>query len=49
MTRSSIGAGGQILIVPPNTPHRFEVLESAERFVSTNIHASERYITEWLE
>jgi mannose-6-phosphate isomerase-like protein (cupin superfamily) len=44
-----IGAGGQIIVVPANTPHKFTVLESAERFVSTNIHASDRYITEWLE
>jgi mannose-6-phosphate isomerase-like protein (cupin superfamily) len=43
-----VAVGGQILVVPPNTPHRFENL-GPDRFVSTNIHASERYITEWLE
>ncbi len=43
-----IGEGGQIIVVSPQTPHKFTVI-GPERFVSTNIHASERYITEWLE
>lgn len=40
--------GGQLLVVPANTPHRFEVLPGGP-FVSTNIHANPRFITDWLE
>lgn len=42
------GHGGQILVAPANTPHKFRVLGPGP-FVSTNIHASPRFITEWLE
>jgi mannose-6-phosphate isomerase-like protein (cupin superfamily) len=42
-----IGEAGQILVVPPFTPHRFENI-GPDRFESTNIHASDTYITEWL-
>jgi mannose-6-phosphate isomerase-like protein (cupin superfamily) len=39
---------GDILVVPANTPHKFESL-GPEPMISTNIHASGRFITEWLE
>ncbi|WP_309083245.1 cupin domain-containing protein [Chelativorans sp.] len=39
---------GQILVVPPGTPHRFENLGPG-RLETTDIHASETFITDWLE
>jgi mannose-6-phosphate isomerase-like protein (cupin superfamily) len=41
-------SGGQILVVPAFTPHKFAVV-GPEPFVSTNIHASPTFETEWLE
>ncbi len=43
-----IATGGQILVVPALVPHRFEVVGS-EVYEAIHIHASERFITEWLE
>lgn len=40
--------GGQVLVVPALTPHKFEVI-GPEPFVSTNIHANPTFKTEWLE
>lgn len=40
--------GGQVLVAPANTPHRFEVLGPGP-YVATHIHANPRFITEWLE
>jgi mannose-6-phosphate isomerase-like protein (cupin superfamily) len=40
--------GGQILVVPALTPHKFEVI-GPDPFVSTNIHANPTFVTEWLE
>lgn len=40
--------GGQVLVVPALTPHKFEVV-GPEAFVSTNIHANPTFETEWLE
>jgi mannose-6-phosphate isomerase-like protein (cupin superfamily) len=40
-----VAHGGQLLVVPALTPHRFETLGP---FQSTNIHASDSFITEWL-
>jgi mannose-6-phosphate isomerase-like protein (cupin superfamily) len=40
--------GGQVLVVPAFTPHRFAVIGPSP-FVSTNIHASPKFVTEWLE
>ncbi|MDQ0577408.1 cupin domain-containing protein [Agromyces albus] len=40
--------GGQVLVVPALTPHKFEVI-GGEPFVSTNIHANPTFETEWLE
>lgn len=39
---------GQILIVPPNTPHKFTNLGPGP-LESTDIHESGSFITEWLE
>ena len=41
-------SGGQILVVPAFTPHKFAVI-GPEPFVSTNIHANPTFETEWLE
>jgi mannose-6-phosphate isomerase-like protein (cupin superfamily) len=43
-----IGVGGQIMVVPAFTPHKFEVL-GPERLEMIDIHASDTFITEWLE
>src|SRR5262249_26843211 len=43
-----IGRGGQIIVVPAFTPHKF-AKTGPDRFESTNIHASGTFITEWLE
>jgi mannose-6-phosphate isomerase-like protein (cupin superfamily) len=40
--------GGQVLVVPAFTPHKFAVM-GADPFVSTNIHANPTFETEWLE
>ena len=40
--------GGQVLVVPAFTPHKFAVI-GPEPFVSTNIHANPTFVTEWLE
>lgn len=41
-------SGGQVLVVPSFTPHKFAVI-GPDPFVSTNIHASATFETEWLE
>lgn len=41
-------SGGQILVVPAFTPHKFAVIGPVP-FVSTNIHANATFETEWLE
>ena len=41
-------AGGQILVVPAGVPHKF-VSSGAGRLRQIDIHASRRFITEWLE
>lgn len=43
-----VGVGGQILVVPALVSHRFEVLDGAT-YEATHVHASDRFITEWLE
>ena len=40
--------GGQVVVVPTEVPHKF-VNSGAGRLRQVNIHASERFITEWLE
>ncbi len=39
---------GQILVCPPHTPHKFKNLGPG-RLETIDIHASETFITEWLE
>ncbi|WEX07912.1 cupin domain-containing protein [Chelativorans sp. AA-79] len=39
---------GQILVVPAGTPHKFENLGPG-RLETTDIHASETFVTAWLE
>ena len=43
-----VGVGGQVLVVPQLIAHRFEVLDDGT-YTATHIHASDRFITEWLE
>ncbi|WP_433292608.1 cupin domain-containing protein [Pseudonocardia sp. CA-142604] len=38
---------GQVVVVPPMTPHKFTNIGTA-RLVMTNIHANDHFITEWL-
>ena len=40
--------GGQVVVVPAGMPHKF-VNSGAGRLRQVDIHASERFITEWLE
>jgi mannose-6-phosphate isomerase-like protein (cupin superfamily) len=39
---------GQVLMVRPNVPHKF-VNSGAGRLRQIDIHASDRFVTEWLE
>ena len=43
-----IGSGGQIIVVPAGTPHKFEVLGPGPLDM-IDVHASDIFITEWLE
>jgi mannose-6-phosphate isomerase-like protein (cupin superfamily) len=43
-----VGEAGMVLVVPELTPHKFAVI-GPDRFVSTNIHANDTFITVWLE
>jgi mannose-6-phosphate isomerase-like protein (cupin superfamily) len=40
--------GGQVVVVPAGVPHRF-VNSGAGQLRQVDIHASKRFITEWLE
>ena len=40
--------GGQVVVVPSGAPHKF-ANSGADRLRQVNIHASKRFITEWLE
>lgn len=42
-----VGIAGEILIVPPTVPHKFENL-GPERLEQVDIHDSPEFITEWL-
>ena len=42
------GVGGQIIVVPAFTPHKFEVI-GPERLEMIDIHANDTFITDWLE
>ncbi|MPV36158.1 cupin domain-containing protein [Georgenia subflava] len=43
-----VGAAGEVIVVPGFTAHKFAVV-GPELFVSTNIHANDTFVTEWLE
>jgi mannose-6-phosphate isomerase-like protein (cupin superfamily) len=43
-----VGSGGQVLVVPALTPHKFEVLDQG-LFESIHIHANDRIVQENLE
>ena len=45
--RHIIGRGGQVLVVPAHTPHRFRT--GPEGYEAVHIHANPRFVTEWLE
>jgi mannose-6-phosphate isomerase-like protein (cupin superfamily) len=40
--------GGQVIVVPAGVAHKF-VNSGEERLRQVDIHASERFVTEWLE
>jgi mannose-6-phosphate isomerase-like protein (cupin superfamily) len=40
--------GGQVVVVPPGVPHKF-VNRGEGRLHQVDIHASDRFVTEWLE
>ncbi len=42
------GQPGQIIVVPPDTPHKFVNIGDGP-LRQIDIHASKRFITEWLE
>jgi mannose-6-phosphate isomerase-like protein (cupin superfamily) len=41
------GHAGQILVVPANTPHKFQT--GPQGYEAVHIHANPRFDTEWLE
>jgi mannose-6-phosphate isomerase-like protein (cupin superfamily) len=41
-------SGGQVVVVPAGVPHKF-VNSGVGRLRQIDIHASDRFITEWLE
>ncbi|HEX9441946.1 MAG TPA: cupin domain-containing protein [Roseiflexaceae bacterium] len=43
-----IGVGGQIIVVPAFTPHKFEII-GPERLEMIDMHANDTFITEWLD
>ncbi|GAA1730162.1 cupin domain-containing protein [Isoptericola hypogeus] len=43
-----VAVGGQILVAPPSTPHKFTVI-GPELYEAVHVHASDRFVTEWLE
>ncbi|HEV8190829.1 MAG TPA: cupin domain-containing protein [Ktedonobacterales bacterium] len=46
--KTLIGRGGQIIVVPGFTPHKF-AKTGPDRLEMTNIHENGTFITEWLE
>lgn len=46
-TEELVGHAGQIVVVPADTPHRFRTLEGG--YEAIHIHASDEFITDWLE
>lgn len=43
-----VAVGGQILVAPAGTPHRFTVI-GPEVYEAVHVHANDRFVTEWLE
>lgn len=43
----SLGRAGQIVVVPPMTPHRF-AKSGPDRLEMIDIHESPQFITEWI-
>lgn len=43
-----VAGADEVIVVPGFTPHTFAVV-GTELFVSTNIHANDTFVTEWLE
>src|SRR5205823_2074269 len=43
-----LARAGQVVVVPPGTPHKF-VQSGTEPLEMLDIHASDRFVTEWLE
>ncbi len=43
-----IAGPGDIVVIGPDTPHRFTAI-GAERLVAVCIHASERFVIEWVD
>lgn len=41
-------SGGQVVVVPAGVPHKF-VNTGTGRLRQVDVHASERFVTEWLE
>ncbi len=48
-TDEIVAVGGQILVVPAMTPHKFQTLGEGELYEAVHIHEHERFETEWLE
>ncbi|MBW9210342.1 cupin domain-containing protein [Mumia sp. zg.B21] len=42
-----VGRAGHVIVVPPDTPHKFRVLPGGYR--ATHIHANDTFVTDWLE
>jgi mannose-6-phosphate isomerase-like protein (cupin superfamily) len=42
------GGGGDVLVVPADTPHKFAVL-GPDVYEAVHIHESDHFVTEWLE
>jgi mannose-6-phosphate isomerase-like protein (cupin superfamily) len=43
-----IGTAGQVIVVPADTPHKFAAM-GPDRLEMVDVHASDHFITEWLE
>lgn len=46
-TEEVLGHAGQVLVVPAGTPHRFRTGPGG--YEAVHIHASDRFVTDWLE
>jgi mannose-6-phosphate isomerase-like protein (cupin superfamily) len=46
-TEQLVGRAGQVIVVPAQTPHKFAT--GPDGYEGVHIHASPRFVTEWLE